>query len=66
MFDNQVDPWQTNNLVNVPQHQALQADLEAVLARKLKERGDAFRPGSEYLEKWGYTVDKNGTVPYGP
>ena len=25
---------------------------------------DDFRPGPEYIAKWGYHVDASGTVPY--
>ncbi len=38
--------------------------MEAILARKLKETNDQFLSGPEYIRKWGYTVGKNGTVPY--
>lgn len=66
LFDNQTDPFQTNNLVNVSERALLQAELEALLGRKLNERGDEFRPGAEYIARWGYTVNANGTVPYTP
>ena len=66
LFDNQIDPYQTNNLVSVPAHAALQSELGALLKRKLKERGDEFRPGAEYIARWGYKVNANGTVPYTP
>jgi arylsulfatase A-like enzyme len=64
LFDDQADPYQTNNLVNQPAHAELQADLEATLTRKLKETGDQFLPGADYIKKWGYQVDENGTVRY--
>lgn len=64
LFDNQVDPYQTNNLAALPAHQKLQIQLDEVLQRKLRERGDAFLPGPEYIRQWGYTVDANGTVRY--
>jgi hypothetical protein len=44
----------------------LQEQLDRVLGRKLKERGDEFRPAAHYIEKWGYAVDANGTVRYEP
>ncbi len=66
LFDNQVDPEQTKNLINAPGYSALQADLEARLARKLKAEGDAFLLAEDYIRKWGYKVDANGTVPYAP
>ena len=66
LFDNDSDPYQTNNMVNQPIHAELQQDLDATLNRKLKERNDAFRPAGEYIAQWGYKVDANGTVPIKP
>ena len=42
LYDNQTDPYQTNNLVGLPKHGRLQAKLETTLTRKLKERHDTF------------------------
>ncbi len=64
LYDSQTDPCQTNNLVNQPKHARLQAKLDDLLARKLKERRDEFLPGEAYIKQWGYKVDANGTVPY--
>lgn len=64
LFDDQEDPYQMNNLVNQPEHAKLQAELEATLSRKLEETDDTFQPAEAYIEKWGYTVSQNGTVPY--
>ena len=66
LFDNQTDPYQMDNLVNQSGHAKLQAELEATLARQLKESSDEFLPAEAYIKKWGYTVDGNGTVPYTP
>ena len=66
LFDNQADPLQTHNLVNQPDHARRQAELEATLARKLKDCDDEFLPAQAYIQKWGYAVDANGTVPYTP
>lgn len=64
LFDNQKDPCQQTNLCNLPEHAALQKELDSLLTAKLRERGDEFLPGEKYVEKWGYKVDKNGTMPY--
>ena len=64
LFDNETDPYQMTNLVNKPQYATLQSKLDAALNRKLKEFHDDFRPATEYIEKWGYKVSANGTVPY--
>lgn len=64
LFDNEADPFQMDNLVNLPGHAKLQAELDALLARKLNERGDEFKPGEDYIAKWNYKVDPNGTAPH--
>ena len=64
LYDNDKDPYQMENLVNQPEHAAIQKDLAAILARKLQETRDEFLPGPKYLEKWGYKVNATGTVPY--
>lgn len=66
LFDNELDPNQLNNLVNQPASAALQSNLDSELARKLRERGDAFLPGEAYIEKWGWPVDANGTASTAP
>jgi arylsulfatase A-like enzyme len=66
LFDNETDPYQTNNLVNLPAQEPLQARLDALLQTQLKQHGDAFKPGPEYIRQWGYTVNERGTVPYDP
>ncbi|MBN1123578.1 MAG: sulfatase [Sedimentisphaerales bacterium] len=64
LYDNQNDPYQQNNLINKPEYADLQKNLDSILHRKLQETNDDFLPGSEYIKKWGWTVDENGTVPY--
>ena len=64
LYDNDNDPYQLNNLVNRAELQALQADLDALLYKKLAERGDEFLPGESYIEKWNYPLDRTGTVPF--
>ena len=65
LYDNDKDPYQMKNLVNQPEHAAVQEHLAALLAEKLEQTGDEFLPGPKYLEKWGYKVNASGTVPYG-
>ena len=38
----------------------------ATLARKLRQTHDEFLPAGDYIRKWGYKTDANGTVPYKP
>ena len=66
LFDNEKDPLQLDNLVGKPEHAKLQAELDALLKKKLAEQHDEFRPGAEYIAKWGYKVDAKGTVSYAP
>jgi len=64
LYDNEQDPHQLNNLCNKPEHTALQASLETLLAGRLKETNDTFLSGWDYIRKWGYEVDDSGTVRY--
>ncbi|SDM30989.1 sulfatase family protein [Kriegella aquimaris] len=64
LFDNYDDPYQLTNLVGKEGHATLQDDMEKLLSERLKQTGDEFLPGMEYIEKWGYPVDETGTVPY--
>jgi arylsulfatase A-like enzyme len=64
LLDNEEDPYQMENLVEVPAYAALMRDLDAWLQRRLDALGDEFLPGLEYIRRWGYPVDETGTVPY--
>lgn len=64
LYDNRNDPYQQTNLVNDPKHAALQAELDKKLTAKLKAHGDQFKHGSEYIKKWNYKVNSNGTMSY--
>lgn len=64
LFDHDTDPLEQRNLVGRSEHAALQARLDAQLRERLAKVRDDFRPGSDYIAKWGYTVDAKGTVPY--
>ena len=64
LFDNETDPYQTNNLVHQAAFADLQKELDATLNRKLAAAGDQFLPAEAYIKKWAYHVDANGTVPY--
>ncbi len=64
LFDNEKDPYQQDNLVNKPAHQALRQKLEASLQTILDKTKDKFLAGPDYVAQWGYQVDESGTVPY--
>ena len=57
LFDNDADPYQVTNLVNVPAARDLQDHLDALLQTLLKERKDEFLPGPVYMRKWEYDWD---------
>ena len=65
LYDNAADPFQLVNLVGKPEHAMLQARLESALRTLLAKTADDFRPGPAYIAKWGYKVDKTGTMPDG-
>jgi len=64
LYDNIKDPYQLNNLVNKTEYDSIQKQLDKELMKLLKKQGDEFKPGLYYINKWGYKIDKNGTVPY--
>lgn len=65
-FDNASEPFQQKNLCQDRGHAELEQRLDRQLLDMLRQRHDEFLPGQAYLERWGYNVDKNGTVPYAP
>jgi len=66
LFDNKNDPYQLKKLCNDPSMAEIQSKLDAHLNKRLAERNDEFLPGPVYIERFGYTVDETGTVPYMP
>lgn len=65
LFNDVSDPYQMNNLVNVPAFAALQHHLDILLMEKLKASNDKFLPGSFYVKKFHYPpLDATGTVGY--
>lgn len=64
LYDNEADPYQLKNLVDDPSMQKVMEELEGWLQKKLTARGDEFLPGMEYVKRWGYSVDQDGTVGY--
>jgi len=66
LYDNEKDPYQLNNFVSSLDHNEILKSLNELLSKKLEETNDEFLPGMEYIKKWGYEVDEDGTVPYTP
>jgi arylsulfatase A-like enzyme len=66
LFDDRKDPGQLENLAGKRTASGLQKKLDARLQAALKKIGDDFRPAHAYLEEWGYAVNPQGEIPYGP
>jgi arylsulfatase A-like enzyme len=63
LYDNAVDPYQMQNLVDDPAHAGVRRELDVRLQRRLDALGDRFRPSAEYIREFGYIVDAHGTIP---
>jgi arylsulfatase A-like enzyme len=66
LFDDITDPYQMTNLATDPKSAALVQQLEKQLQAALKATGDDFRPGSYYVDKFGYTIAPHGSISYQP
>ena len=64
LYDNHEDPYQMNNLLDKPELERVQKQMEQMLVHKLKETNDEFLSGWDYIEQWEYKVNESGTVPY--
>ena len=65
LYDNETDPFQMNNLIDLAEHAALQKKLDDRLHELLKKTRDEFLPGPELIKRSGYVVDaKSETVNY--
>jgi arylsulfatase A-like enzyme len=64
LYDNQLDPYQLQNLVNLPEHASLQLDLDRRLQRLLYETQDSFEPGINYIRRHNYQTDYYDAAPY--
>lgn len=65
LYDNEADPFQIDNLVDRPEHAALQRKLDDRLNALLEKTGDAFLSGPELIARSGYVVNPaTETVDY--
>jgi len=64
LYDNVSDPYQMSNLIDDPSCSELRETLDAELQALLKRNGDRVMPKEKALEKWGYTVNQGGEIPY--
>lgn len=66
LYDNKTDPYQLQNLIVDTELSDLRHSLDKELTARLEVLGDRFERGDDYIRRWDYTVDRTGTVPYGP
>ncbi len=64
LFDNREDPFQLNNLIDVPEASTLLKRLDERLDQELGELGDGFLSSAELLSRWDYQVDDKGAIPF--
>lgn len=62
LYDNEQDPYQLTNLVDMPQFVQLRKYLDGVLAKKLAETSDEFLPADTYMRRFNYLYDRNDSI----
>lgn len=62
LYDNEQDPFQMHNLVDMPQFAQLKKYLDDLLTAKLEVTNDEFLPADEYMKKWNYLYDRNDSL----
>ena len=62
LYDNQIDPFQLNNLVDMADYKNLQDTMEKILQTKLKKTKDEFLPADYYMTKWNYLYDNKDSL----
>jgi arylsulfatase A-like enzyme len=63
LYDNEADPHQLSNLVAASSCRGLREEFAVRLRARMTALGDEFLPGMEYVRRWGYMVDRGGTIP---
>jgi len=61
LFDNHEDPYQLRNRIA---DRRLRENLENLLRTELDAVGDPFEPAEVLIQRWGYSVNEHGTVPF--
>jgi arylsulfatase A-like enzyme len=64
LYDNVKDPYQMKNLLQNTDFNSVAAVMDVRLQQELIEIGDDFRPGTAYIEEWGFEIGAHGSVPY--
>lgn len=60
LYDNELDPYQMNNLIDSQEATTIQKELDQILQKKLKATKDDFLPADEYMKMWNYLYDQTG------
>jgi hypothetical protein len=63
-FENSRDPYQLNNIVNRPEHAAVQRRLARELRKLLADTGDGFEARQAYWKKYNLDIGDFGQVRY--
>ncbi len=64
LYDNLGDPFQMHNRIGDAALATVQARLDAELSMQLARARDDLPTAGEAVERWGYTVNGNGEIPY--
>jgi arylsulfatase A-like enzyme len=62
LYDNLVDPYQLNNLIEEPDMREIREELEAMLVEHMKRIGDEILPNEAYYERFNLEVDHRGKI----
>lgn len=62
LYDNIIDPYQLNNLIDKPEMKEIQDKLEKMLVEHLKKLGDDIHPNEYYYEKYNLNIDHRGKI----
>jgi len=62
LYDNEQDPYQVTNLVDMPQFAQLREYLDGVLKKKLADTADEFLPADTYMRRFNYLYDRNDSI----
>jgi len=62
LYDNLVDPYQLNNLIDDAHMKEIREELEAMLVEHMKRIGDEILPNEAYYEKFNLEVDHRGKI----
>ncbi|MDN3688625.1 sulfatase family protein [Cyclobacterium jeungdonense] len=62
LYDNEMDPFQMHNLVDLPAFEQLRNHLDRLLSEKLEATGDKFLPADEYMKQWNYLYDRDDSL----